>query len=77
MKTDLGVVSAWQKGYTGKGVVVSILDDGLEWNHTDIHENYVRHSTEWYNIDMVQTTLPGIIDKATAKRSLELGGGGV
>lgn len=41
VKTDLGVVSAWQKGYTGKGVIVSILDDGLEWNNTDIQENYV------------------------------------
>lgn len=41
VKIDLGVLPVWQKGYTGKGVVVSILDDGLEWNHTDIQANYV------------------------------------
>lgn len=32
----------WQKGITGKGVVITVLDDGLEWNHTDIYANYVR-----------------------------------
>lgn len=31
----------WQKGFTGKGVVITVLDDGLEWNHTDIYANYV------------------------------------
>ena len=25
---DLNVLPAWQQGYTGKGVVVSVLDDG-------------------------------------------------
>ncbi|CAB1315427.1 unnamed protein product [Coregonus sp. 'balchen'] len=28
------------KGLTGKGVVITVLDDGLEWNHTDIYPNY-------------------------------------
>ena len=27
--SDLNVVSAWIQGYTGKGVVVSIVDDGM------------------------------------------------
>jgi proprotein convertase subtilisin/kexin type 5 len=31
---------AWQKGYTGKGVVVSILDDGIQTNHPDLAFNY-------------------------------------
>lgn len=25
---DLNVVSAWIQGYTGKGIVVSVVDDG-------------------------------------------------
>uniref|UniRef100_A0A673X9D9 Proprotein convertase subtilisin/kexin type 4-like n=1 Tax=Salmo trutta TaxID=8032 RepID=A0A673X9D9_SALTR len=37
---DQNVVAAWARGYTGKGVVVSILDDGLETSHPDIAENY-------------------------------------
>uniref|UniRef100_A0A8C9YDN1 Furin (paired basic amino acid cleaving enzyme) a n=1 Tax=Sander lucioperca TaxID=283035 RepID=A0A8C9YDN1_SANLU len=37
---DLNAKSAWQLGYTGKGVVVSILDDGIEKNHPDLMQNY-------------------------------------
>lgn len=39
-KLDLHVIPTWAMGYTGKGIVVSVLDDGLEWNHTDIINNY-------------------------------------
>ncbi|NWR24045.1 NEC1 convertase, partial [Emberiza fucata] len=39
-KLDLHVIPVWQKGFTGKGVVITVLDDGLEWNHTDIYANY-------------------------------------
>ncbi len=31
-------------GYTGKDVIVTILDDGLEWDHPDIIKNYVSNS---------------------------------
>ncbi|GFO13567.1 neuroendocrine convertase 1 [Plakobranchus ocellatus] len=37
---DLRVHGCWKKGLTGKNVVLSILDDGLEKNHTDIKDNY-------------------------------------
>uniref|UniRef100_A0A672HPN2 Furin (paired basic amino acid cleaving enzyme) a n=1 Tax=Salarias fasciatus TaxID=181472 RepID=A0A672HPN2_SALFA len=37
---DLNAKAAWQLGYTGKGVVVSILDDGIEKNHPDLSDNY-------------------------------------
>ena len=37
---DMNVVPAWRKGYTGKGVVVSILDDGIQHNHPDLARNY-------------------------------------
>ncbi|XP_071844742.1 furin-like isoform X2 [Apostichopus japonicus] len=37
---DMNVLPAWQKGFTGKGVVVSILDDGIEKNHPDLMNNY-------------------------------------
>ncbi|XP_071774918.1 neuroendocrine convertase 1 [Centroberyx gerrardi] len=39
-KLDLHVIPVWKKGITGKGVVITVLDDGLEWNHTDIYSNY-------------------------------------
>ncbi|VDD93671.1 unnamed protein product [Enterobius vermicularis] len=39
-RTDMNVIGAWKLGYTGKGVVVSILDDGIQHNHTDLVDNY-------------------------------------
>ena len=35
------VADAWKGGYHGRGVVVSILDDGIETTHPDLHANYV------------------------------------
>lgn len=38
---DMNVIPAWKEGITGKGIVVTILDDGLESDHPDIISNYV------------------------------------
>ncbi|KAG8186688.1 hypothetical protein JTE90_014762 [Oedothorax gibbosus] len=37
---DMNVEAAWKEGATGKGVVVTILDDGLEKDHPDLKLNY-------------------------------------
>ncbi|KAK0168883.1 hypothetical protein PV327_002645 [Microctonus hyperodae] len=37
---DMNVQGAWADGITGRGVVVSILDDGLEKDHPDLVKNY-------------------------------------
>lgn len=37
----MNVLAAWQRGYTGRNVVVTILDDGIERNHPDLLQNYV------------------------------------
>lgn len=37
----MNIVGAWKRGYTGKDVVVTILDDGIERNHPDLIQNYV------------------------------------
>ena len=37
----MNVQTAWQKGITGRNVVVSILDDGIEKDHPDLKKNYV------------------------------------
>ena len=36
----MNVEEAWDLGYSGKGVTVTILDDGVEWNHPDLSANY-------------------------------------
>ncbi len=30
----------WEQGITGKGVVVTIVDDGIEHDHPDLVDNY-------------------------------------
>lgn len=40
-QSPLNVLGAWRRGYTGKGVVVSVLDDGIERQHPDLRPNYV------------------------------------
>ena len=37
---DMNVQAAWQQGYKGQGVVVTIVDDGLETLHPDLKNNY-------------------------------------
>ncbi|KAI3376790.1 hypothetical protein L3Q82_000383 [Scortum barcoo] len=39
-RTEMNIMAAWQRGYTGKNVVVTILDDGIERNHPDLVQNY-------------------------------------
>ena len=37
---DAGLRGAWNLGYTGKGVVIGIVDDGVEGTHEDLKDNY-------------------------------------
>ena len=39
------VTGAWAQGVTGSGVVVTILDDGLEYTHPDLQANYDAHAS--------------------------------
>ena len=38
--SDMNVQPAWREGYTGRGVVVTILDDGIQYDHPDLSRNY-------------------------------------
>nr|P29145.1 RecName: Full=PC3-like endoprotease variant B; AltName: Full=SPC3; Flags: Precursor [Hydra vulgaris]AAA29215.1 Kex2-like endoprotease [Hydra vulgaris] len=37
---DMNVVPVWKKNITGRGIVISVLDDGLDWTHPDLEANY-------------------------------------
>ncbi|KAF2901142.1 hypothetical protein ILUMI_05043 [Ignelater luminosus] len=39
-KLDLNVLPVYRAGITGKGVKISILDDGIEYTHEDLKTNY-------------------------------------
>ena len=34
------MIPVWLKGYTGKGSVVTVVDDGIEYTHPDLRANY-------------------------------------
>ena len=38
---DLNVKEAWLKGYTGKNKTIVIVDDGLDYEHSDFAGKYV------------------------------------
>lgn len=48
--TDIRVTSAWSKSRAGKGVVVAVLDDFIQWNHPDLIQSV-------YKIDRVKDKL--------------------
>lgn len=37
---DMNIVPVWKNNITGKGVVISVLDDGLDRTHPDLEANY-------------------------------------
>ncbi|KAJ3640863.1 hypothetical protein Zmor_027398 [Zophobas morio] len=39
-KLDLNVLPLYKRGITGKGIRISILDDGIEYTHDDLRDNY-------------------------------------
>lgn len=39
---NLNVLAVYKRGWTGRGVRVAVLDDGLEHWHDDLAQNYVR-----------------------------------
>lgn len=45
---SMGVYNVWDSGFTGKGVIVALVDDGIETNHSDLAANYVRHKRVKY-----------------------------
>lgn len=37
---SMNVKSAWQAGYTGKGILVAVVDDGVKIDHPDLKSNF-------------------------------------
>ena len=38
---DINIQVVWNHGYSGRNVVVTVLDDGLDYSHLDLSANYV------------------------------------
>lgn len=46
----MNIQTVWHQNITGRGTVVSILDDGIEYTHPDLQRNYVCTSVAWVSI---------------------------
>ncbi|XP_053076199.1 proprotein convertase subtilisin/kexin type 4 isoform X7 [Acinonyx jubatus] len=40
VRPDLNVLQVWSQGLSGRGIVISVLDDGIEKDHPDLWANY-------------------------------------
>jgi len=40
-RPDVNVIPSWEKGYTGAGVTIGIVDEGVQHTHPDLSPNYV------------------------------------
>jgi subtilisin family serine protease len=43
----INVLPAWNMGFTGKGVVIAFIDDGVEHDHPDLEHNWLSGSNNW------------------------------
>jgi hypothetical protein len=59
-KLDLHVIPVWSMGYTGKGVVVTVLDDGSFLKFVNM-QNLYENDTLWLNFSRFLKVLNGII----------------
>lgn len=50
-RLSMRVQEAWDAGFTGKGVTVTILDDGIETDHPDLKQNYLDKASTDINSD--------------------------
>nr|XP_054752954.1 PC3-like endoprotease variant B isoform X2 [Lytechinus pictus] len=46
---DMNLMPAWKLGYTGKGVVVTIVDDGMDQHHPDLKDNFDMYASFDFN----------------------------
>lgn len=37
----MNIDKVWHEGVTGKGIVVAVVDDGLQQSHPDLKDNFV------------------------------------
>ena len=69
----MNVEAAWNEGYTGKGVTVVVVDDGLEWHHPEIIDSYDPKVSTDLNGDDSDPS-PRYDDKETNKQGTNLAG---
>ena len=45
---SMRVSEAWSAGYTGSGVVIVVVDDGIQTDHPDLNNNVVLYKISYF-----------------------------
>jgi len=70
---DCNVTGVWDRNVTGRGVIVSIVDDGVEWKHPDLINSYSPEASFDLNADDDDPT-PELDDKGENKHGTRCAG---
>ncbi|KAL5015232.1 hypothetical protein ScPMuIL_009502 [Solemya velum] len=65
---DMNVVPAWKRGMTGKGVIVTIMDDGIDHEHPDLKNRYDQRASADFDdkYDRMDDPMPDKRDKSNS-----------
>ncbi|XP_011407646.1 PREDICTED: furin-like [Amphimedon queenslandica] len=63
---DLNAEPAWIQGYTGNGILVGVVDDGVQHTHTDLRNNYVSAYSYDFNYNVSDPSPVGTDSHGTA-----------
>lgn len=72
-KININVNDVWKLGYTGNRIVVSILDDGIEHNHSDLSPNFDFYAS-WDVNDSDPDPFPRYLDSNENKHGTRCAG---
>lgn len=67
----MNIYQVWQQGITGKGVVVAVVDEGLQQSHPELADNYVGIVNQPRN-DKVQWKLVKFVELALIIPAIQL-----
>ncbi|CAB1312648.1 unnamed protein product [Coregonus sp. 'balchen'] len=72
---DLNVAEAWGLGYTGRGITIAIMDDGIDYLHPDLASNYDRETgsrpAKLFNVNALTTVAGGMAGRSNAEASYD------
>ncbi|XP_019861372.1 PREDICTED: neuroendocrine convertase 2-like, partial [Amphimedon queenslandica] len=63
---DLNAEPAWIQGYTGIGILVGVVDDGVQHTHADLRNNYVSAYSYDFNANVSDPSPVGTDSHGTA-----------
>ncbi|XP_066023915.1 uncharacterized protein [Pocillopora verrucosa] len=71
---SMGVKSAWHAGYTGNGILVAVVDDGVNMNHPDLKSNFRTDASHDFLMERFRNNKPNPRSHGTTCAGIIAGG---